>query len=90
MSNKGVGVGGAAAARDIGAGGVRWVWPIVFSFGVVVVRSTRAARAGKCGYGIRLLLEVGIGLRENAVVIDGSNVGSRTRLALGQKGARSQ
>src|SRR4051794_6737545 len=75
MSSESVGVRGAAAVDNIGASGVGGVGPVVAGFGVVVVWSAGTARAGQRCEGIELLLEVGVSLSEDAVVINGSNVG---------------
>ena len=76
--------------NDEGAGGVRGVGPVVFGFGVIVVRGPGTAGAGVGGEGVGRLLEVGVGLRENAIVVDGGDVGPGGRFGLGQEKAGSE
>ena len=90
MSREGVGIGGAAAVNDEGAGGVGGVGPVVFGFGVIVVRGPGTAGASVGGDEIGRLLEIGVGLREDAIVVDGSDVGPGGRFGLGQEKTRSQ
>ncbi len=90
MSGEGVGVGGAGVVNDEGAGGVGGIGPVVFGFGVVVVRGAGTAGAGKgCERGWRLS-QVTAGGLEDAVVVDGGDVGAGRRFGLGQEKARGQ
>ena len=76
--------------NDEGARGVGGIGPVVFSLGVIVVRGSWAAGAGKGGErGWGLSQVVGGGV-EDAIVIDGGDVGPGGRFGLGQEKARSQ
>lgn len=90
MSGEGVGVGGGAAMNDVGAGGVRGIRPVVFGFGVVVVRrpgTTGAGKSGERGWGLSQIARCGL---EDSVVVDGSDIGAGRGFGLGQEKARSQ
>ena len=70
---KASGLGGPVRGTKGPVGG--WVGPVVFGFGVEVVRRAGAARAGECGERGRGLREIACGGGEDAVVVDGGDVG---------------
>jgi hypothetical protein len=90
MSRESVGVGGAVVMNDIGTGGIGGVGPVFFSLGVIVVRGTWAAGAGKGSEWGWRLSQISRGSFEDAVVIDNSDVGTGGRFGLGQEKARRQ
>jgi hypothetical protein len=76
--------------NDEGAGGVGGVGPIIFSFGVVVMRGAGTARTGEGGergWGLSQVTRCGL---EDAIVVDGCDVRAGGRFGLGQEKAWRQ
>lgn len=82
MRRERIWIGLRVCVCDVGAGGVRGIGPVVFGLGVEVVRRAWTARAGKTGERGRGLREILRGAFEDAVVIDGCDVGVRGGLGL--------
>jgi len=72
------------------ASGVRRIGPVVPGLGVEVVWGAGASGADVAGDGIGRFREVGIGLREDAVVVDGGDVRAGAGFGLRQKKSRSK
>ena len=83
VGGEGVGVGGFVGLQDPGCGGVGGVGEVIFGFGVEVVGSAGAARSGKGREGDGRLGEIAVCLGEDAVVVDGGDVGTGGGLGLG-------
>lgn len=81
---------GSACAQNEGASEVRRIRPVVFGFGVEVMWSAGTSGAEVAGDGIGRFHEVGVGLREDAVVVDGGDVRAGARFGLRQKKSRSE
>jgi hypothetical protein len=76
--------------NDEGAAWVGGIGPVIFSLGVIVVRGPWAAGAGKGSEWSGGLSQVTRGGLENAVVIDGGDVGAGSRFGLGQQEAGNE
>lgn len=73
-----------------GAGWVSGIGKVIFGFGVKVVRGTWAAGTGKSsewGWGLSQVTRGGL---EDAVVVDGGDVGAGGGFGLGQEEAGSE
>lgn len=71
---EGVGVG-LSGALGVGPCGIGCVGPVVFGFGVEVVRCAGASWRREGGEGNWWLLEIAICQMKDAVVVDGGNIG---------------
>jgi len=76
---------GWAGADEVGSGGCGGVGPVVFGFGVEVVGSAGGAGRGERSEWGRRLSEGAVGGLENAVVVDGGNVGTDRGSGLGKE-----
>lgn len=76
VCDEGVGVWGVVCVLDVGAGRFGRVGEVIFGFGVEVVGGAGASGAGVGSDGVGWLGEVGVGLCQDAVVVDCSDFGA--------------